>query len=172
MGCKFGAAVFNSTFALAMQLMFEELRDFGITVKLRQGPSTFRDIASSADASGAMDVDSVDDAFVDDEAFFACASSRVRFDAAVDKMLEVISSVHSLLALEMSFKPKKTEAFLKYRGTRCTAARQARRTGPNGKLVLPILGSVPHVAVRVVHRYKHVGNVVSDAGNLVLDAKH
>eukprot|EP00959_Pyramimonas_sp_CCMP1952_P465948 9489168-Pyramimonas_sp.AAC.1 len=81
-------------------------------------------------------------------------------------MLEVISSVYSLLALEMSFKPRKTEAFLKYRGTGCTAARHARRTGANGELLLPIPGSLPHVAVRVVHHYKHSGNVVSDAGNL------
>ncbi|CAK0804335.1 unnamed protein product [Prorocentrum cordatum] len=171
-GCKYGAAVFNSTFALAMQLIIEELSDLGLTVKLWQGPPTFWDAASPADASGAMDVDSVDDAFVDDEAFFACASSPARLDAAIDKMLEVISSVYSLLALEMSFKPRKTEASLKYRGTGCTAARQARRTGANGELLLPIPGSLPHVAVRVVHHYKHLGNVVSDAGNLVLDAKH
>ena len=40
-GCKFGAAVFNSTFALAMQLIIEELSDLGLTVELRKGPPTF-----------------------------------------------------------------------------------------------------------------------------------
>jgi len=171
-GCKYGAAVFNSTFALAMQLIIEELTDLGLTVKLRQGPPGFWDAASPADAPDAIPVDAVDDAFVDDEAFFACARDPAGLDHVIDKMLSVISSIYGLLALEMSFKPKKTEAFVKYRGAGCTAAREARRIGPRGEMRLLIPGSAPQASVTVVNQYKHLGSVATDSGNLFLDAKH
>ena len=164
--------MFNSTFALAMQLIIEELTDLGLTVKLRKGPPCFWDANSPADMATAVPVDAVDDAFVDDEAFFACAKDPARLDYVIDKMLSVISSVYGLLALEMSFKPKKTEAFVKYRGTGCTAARNARRVGPRGEIRLLIPGSEPQSFVTVVNQYKHLGSVATDSGNLFLDAKH
>jgi len=171
-GCKYGAAVFNSTFALAMQLILEELMDAGLTVKLRQGSPNFWDSSTPAAAPTAVEVDAADDAFVDDEAFFACAKDAARLDVVIGKMLTVICRVYELLALEMSFKPKKTEAFLKYRGKGSTAAREARRIGPKGEIMVAIPSSVPMRLIRVVSQYKHLGSVATDSQSLFPDAKH
>ena len=54
-GCKFGAAVFNSTFALAMRIISEELVEAGVALSLGQGPPNFWYRSSSADANGAVE---------------------------------------------------------------------------------------------------------------------
>ncbi|CAK0838471.1 unnamed protein product [Prorocentrum cordatum] len=145
-----------------MQLIIEELADASLTVKLRQGPMGFWDATSLAVAPSPPD----------DEAFLACASNSARLDNVIETMLEVISSVYGLFALEMSVDPKKGEAFLKYRGGGCTAARAARPIGSRGEMLLRIPGADPPTFVRVVNQYKHLDSVVTDVGNLLVDAKH
>ena len=104
--CKFGAAVFNSTFALAMQIISEELVEAGVALSLRQGPPNFWDRSSPADAPGAVEVHAVDDAFVDDEAFYVCAATPAKLDRLIDKLLVIVPRAYDIFGVTMSFKPK------------------------------------------------------------------
>ena len=116
-GCKFGAAIFNSTFALAMEIILETMAEAGITLKLVQGPPPFwSEVPPSTGPDGAPCVDTGDAAYVDDEAFLLTAGSPAKLDLAIDVLLNIVEHVYGVLSFAMNFKAKKTECFLKYRG--------------------------------------------------------
>jgi hypothetical protein len=117
-GCKFGAAVFNSTFALAATLLYETLSDAGVMLTLLQGPPTFW---GQEPPVGSPEVSSIDVCFVDDEAFFVTAASPRLLDLAVDVLLGAVDKIYGIMALQINLLPKKTEAFLLYRGHGATS---------------------------------------------------
>jgi len=162
-GCVFGSTVFNTPFALAIQIIIERLDSVAAVLSLDVVHGTFWGGGASADAAGEAceHKESVHVAFVDDGVFYVAARTCALLDKLVDSLLGVISDVYSLLALDINFKPRKTEALLQYRGSGTAAAYAARRR-PDGSLGVAVPGS--DQVIRVVGEYAHLGTIVSARG--------
>ena len=67
-----------------------------------------------------------------------------------------------------AWKPGKTECLLQYRGHGASKRLEARRIGPDGRLVVRVPKS--DASINVVESYKHLGGIVTRDGGLVPDA--
>lgn len=173
-GCKYGATIFNSSYAVALMMMRDALLEAGIVMRLAPGTSEFWcDDGPAAehgdDGDEARSVPVVDAAFVDDECLMLTAASPALLDTAVDALLAIVHRIYKLLRLEVNWKPGKTECFLHYRGRGAARRLQERRAGPDGSLVVAVPGTA--FTIKIVDRYRHLGGVVCADRSVTADAQ-
>ena len=163
-GCKLGSTTFNSAYALALGMLSAQLADAGVALKLTV-PSEAVCLTSSSPGVG--DENIVDAAFVDDECLVLMAPTPHELDMAIDTVLKSVTTVFSLLHLEINWAAGKTECFVKYRGHHAVRHREQWRTD-DGKLSIPVPGSDRRLAIvgtcalqRETHTktHKHVSKV-------------
>ena len=111
----------------------------------------------------------IDATFVDDEAIVLVARTSRLLDLAIQKLLEIVVRVFSLLSLKNNWLPGKTEALLKYRGRRACKHYEALRV--DNKLLIQVPG-VGGQFLSIVQAYKHLGNHIDVTGSVVPDARH
>ena len=160
--------IFNSVYSVAVMMLRDGLLEAGIVLRLRRAhPEFWDDRTSESEQGDEYFTPVVDVALVDDECVLLSATSPRVLDQSIDVVLKLLVSIFDILRLEVNWKPGKTECFLRYRGKRSVRRLEARRLGPNGELLVKVPGTTQHITV--VPSYKHLGGVVCDDGNLVID---
>ena len=161
-GCKLGSTIFNSGYAVALDMLHWRLAQQGITLRLKLPKSgAFWGCCSDEDAD---QKDIIDATFVDDECIVILGTTPRVLVRAIDSLLEITTTVFRLLHLEINFSKGKTEAILLFRGKQATSCREQWRQR-NGELAIP-LDKYGHDGkqLRIVRQYKHLGTVVDAFG--------
>ena len=172
-GCKFGATVFNSPYAVALIALRDSLLDEGVVLRLHaasEGDSLGTGAAFNTDTmcdSKENDVPVLGAAFVDDEAIAILAKPPAQLDKSVKLVLKHVVRICTQMRLEINWSPGKTEGLLRYRG-HGGAKRLEQKRRSDGSLGFPIPGSFSFV--NIVEKYKHLGGVVCCDGNLQPEA--
>ena len=179
-GCKLGSLLFNSAYAVALDMLHWELSEAGISLRVHVEGQCFwcppgggnpPECAFSTRSVGASSFEEVVDAtFVDDEAIVVMASTAALLDVAIDKLLEIVTRIFELMHLEINWSVGKTECLLKYRGHGAVAHRERRRCPEDGRLYLQV-PSRP-ARVHVVDSYKHLGIFTAIGGHGFKDTLH
>ena len=122
--CEYEAEVFSCCYAVALNLIKDELADSGIILNLAQAGNCFwlqRDDNGDTPTVPVLDV-----AFVDDECVMLRASSPTILNTSINALLPVLHKVFGLMKLEINWKPGKTECFLVYRRKKSPNKREER----------------------------------------------
>ena len=172
-GCKFGATVFNSSYAIALLALRDSLLSEGIVLRLQScDDASFFGAGSNFEADSMFDstegsVPTLDAAFVDDEAIAILARSPCQLDKAVNTLLKHLVSICSRMRLDINWNPGKTEAFVRYRGRGATKRLELKRR-PDGSLGVLVPGTT--LSVNIVDKYKHLGGCVCSDANVQPEA--
>ena len=156
-GTKAGDPLGDITFTLVVTRVLNEYaqraRAHGISVKLRRSPQEPCLAQPSADTD---DIDLADDSYLDDALFLTTAPSPTQLLRQVGEQIRIVVAVFSSFALQLNFKPGKTEIAVVFHGK---GAREARRQVCSTGSISVQLDDGTNVAVGVVHQYKHMGGI-------------
>jgi hypothetical protein len=170
-GCKLGALVFNLLYAAVLGQFRLRCRELGVgfylegSARLRmEGQPTklhFADgPATDSNLTYALDV-----AYVDDEAVLLAGSSARRLVAIIPDVVKTLFCTFQDFALNVNWKPGKTEAILVLRGKRSDSVRR-KFVSAGGIALIPGLRSLgaDTDGLRVVKEYKHLGSTITADG--------
>jgi hypothetical protein len=166
-GCKLGGYVFGSAFALALNMLYEQLRAEGILLRLRRTSGAFwGDEANDDDECNAKcpEEEILDAIFIDDTVIVLFGSTPKTLKKAVDVLMRILPVTFARFKLAINWAPNKTEAFFILRGKGATQVRESYRQ-PDGKLAIPIPNSSD--MLRIVTQYKHLGSMTEACGQSV-----
>jgi hypothetical protein len=116
-------------------------------------------------------VESVEAAFVDDEAFVLMAPTCKKLDDAIEIVTNIVTSTFRKYGLTINWKPGKTEAMLRYRHKNSSKALDNRRV-PSGKISIKLPPSCGDNQLNVVDKYKHLGGMITVTGNMTPEMEH
>ena len=176
-GCKLGGLVFAATHGRVMKEVRSRMSESDIVLKLFHKPDDAVWDAGEPDklAHEAPDewqaVESVEAAFVDDEAFVLMAPTCKKLDDAIDIVTEIVTSTFHKYGLTINWKPGKTEAMLRYRHKNSAKALDRRRL-PSGKISIKLPPSCGDIRLNVVDKYKHLGGMITVTGNMTPEMEH
>ena len=191
-GCKIGGVIFGAVYAQALKDVRCNLRSLGLMrnestvlgqpfwrhVSVPEGVNGRRtDNVSSVD--GAIEVETCDVTFVDDEALFLERKSPDRLVEDTGKVLAAVSSTFRRYGLKLNWRPGKSEVLVSLRGTGATKVREDKLRQADGSLAMWAPPSDPAEdpngpmeRVCVVHKYKHLGTWLTSDGSLTIEKKH
>ena len=176
-GCKLGGLVFAATHGRVMKEVRSRMRESNIVLKLfhKQDDAVWDAGEPDKLAREAPDewheVETVEAAFVDDEAFVLMAPTCKKMDDIIDTVTEIITSTFYKYGLTINWKPGKTEAMLRYRHKHSAKALDHRRL-PSGKIAIKLPPSCGDNLLNVVDKYKHLGGMVTVTGNMTPETEH
>ena len=171
-GCRFGGDVFNIGYAEALGKISEKLEGEGIAIILSfsvSSPFYCNDPVSNA--SDVKDVPLVDVTFIDDEAILVTAKSPDVLDH------HIVYYVFKDHFVNINFNKRKTEAMMMYWGKHAAAckAKLADSADSGGNMYKHISFKYGdeniNIKLCIVDRYKHLGSIVTNDGNLVPEAR-
>ena len=161
-GCKLGATMFNSGYAIALDMLHWRLAQENIVLKVTvPDQGTF---FCSREPSEQETTDVVDATFVDDECIAIVGTTPRVLERAIDVLLDTVTTIFRMLHLNINFGSNKTEAILLYRGKLATQCREKWRQA-DGTLAIP-LDKYGHggEVLRIVRAYKHLGTYIDALG--------
>eukprot|EP00959_Pyramimonas_sp_CCMP1952_P443569 9286222-Pyramimonas_sp.AAC.1 len=162
--------MFNGACSIALFMLYSELAKIGLGLRLSRCEGTFWN-ANPHDGALTSRVEHVIDAvFVDDECLVLLASTPTRLNSAIRALVQVVvqTFVALALALEINWKPGKSERMVGHRGKQSSNHYASLKCGDQRCLEFPGLG----ISLHVVDEYKHVGCVSTPDGRLKRDADH
>ena len=106
-GCQLGCILFNSSYALALKILHDRLRERGVMLRLpcAAGPCWSPPAADVAPL--ALGVNALDAAFTDDECLVLVSASAKLFRDSIDILLESLVTSFTSLRLEINGNPGK-----------------------------------------------------------------
>ena len=132
-GCKFGSKVFNTAYALGMQLIFEQLSARGVPIEFVADPSVFcGDAPRPGEANWRGSPCQI--AFVDDLCLMISAASPSLMDQAIRATNATLVETAQLLKFEINFKVGKPR---QCSGTEARGRRRGRGNGDKTTDPLP-----------------------------------